>query len=495
MDNKVRVRFAPSPTGFVHIGSLRTALYNYLFARKNAGEYILRIEDTDQSRLVSGALLNMLKVFDWAKIENDEGVVLINGEISQKGEFGPYIQSERLEIYNKYIDQLLENGSAYYCFCSKERIETMKEEQINRGENSKYDGLCRKISLEEGRARVAANEPHVVRLKLPANKEISFDDIVRGRVTVNTDDLDDQVLFKTDGFPTYHFAVVIDDHLMAITHVIRGEEWVISTPKHVFLYEAFGWEAPKFVHLPNILNSQRKKLSKRQDDVSVSDFKDKGYLPQGLINYLALVGWSPNSEKEIFSMEELMDAFSLERISKSGGIFDVDKLNYINSHYIKDADIDYLTDLALPYLMEAGYIDGQDIGNPDKILWIKGIVTLLKDRLSHMSQISDEAGTFFNTNYKLASEEAVETMKKDQLPLLLDLFEEKLSQIEFIDEEFGKRVFKEIQTETGFKGKELYMPLRTALMGEVHGPDMGLTLMVLGKKNVQERLKFARTLI
>ncbi|MEI8216958.1 MAG: glutamate--tRNA ligase [Eubacteriales bacterium] len=495
MENKVRVRFAPSPTGFVHIGSLRTALYNYLFARKNGGDYILRIEDTDQSRLVSGALLNMLKIFEWAKIENDEGVVLVEGEISQKGEFGPYIQSERLDIYSEYIDQLLENGSAYYCFCSKERIEKMKEEQISKGENSKYDGHCRSIPLKEARARVAANEPHVIRLKLPADKDISFEDIVRGKVTVNTNDLDDQVLFKTDGYPTYHFAVVVDDHLMGITHVIRGEEWVISTPKHVFLYEAFGWEAPKFVHLPNILNSQRKKLSKRQDDVSVSDFKDKGYLPEGLINYLALVGWSPNSEKEIFSMEELFEAFNLDRISKSGGIFDVDKLNYINSHYMKTENIDHLTDMAIPYLMEAGYIQDEDLDNADKILWIKGIVTLLRDRLPHMSEITKEAGVFFNTNYQLSNDEAVEFMKKEQLPLLLDLFEKKLSEIDSIDEEFGKRAFKEIQTETGFKGKELYMPLRTALMGEVHGPDMGLTLMVLGKKNVQERIKYARTLI
>jgi nondiscriminating glutamyl-tRNA synthetase len=249
------------------------------------------------------------------------------------------------------------------------------------------------------------------------------------------------------------------------------------------------------VHLPNILNSQRKKLSKRQDDVSVSDFKDKGYLAEGLINYLALVGWSPNSEQEIFSMDELIQAFNLERISKSGGIFDVDKLNFINSHYVKTEDIDHLTELAIPYFMEAGFILQDDINDSAKLQWIKGIVTLLKDRLSNMSEITKEAATFFKTNYELASEEAREVMKSAHLPILLDSFEQKLSQVENIDEEFGKRVFKEIQTETGFKGKELYMPLRTALMGEVHGPDMGLTLMVLGKSNVLERIKFARTLI
>ena len=495
MINKVRVRFAPSPTGFVHIGSLRTALYNYLYARQNGGDYLLRIEDTDQSRLVEGALHNMLNIFEWANIENDEGVILENGEIKQKGEFGPYIQSERLHIYNQYIDTLLENGTAYHCFCSRDRLDKMKEAQMASGENPKYDGLCRSISLEDARARAKSGEPHVTRLKFSKNKDISFEDVVRGVVTVNTEDLDDQVLMKSDGFPTYHFAVVIDDHLMGITHVIRGEEWVISTPKHVFLYEAFGWDAPKFVHLPNILNKQRKKLSKRHDDVSVSDFKDKGYLPGGLINYLSLVGWSPSSEQEIFSMAELIENFSLERISKSSGIFDIDKLNFINSHYIKAADLDYLTDLALPYLVEAGFVSAEDMENQDKIAWIKGIVTLLRDRLSHMSQIADEAAVFFKTSYEITNEEAAEVMKKEHLPLLLDVFERKLNEVEKIDEEFAKGIFKEIQNETGFKGKDLYMPIRTALMGEIHGPDMGLTLVVLGKSNVLSRIKYARTLI
>ncbi len=495
MDKKVRVRFAPSPTGFVHIGSLRTALYNYLFARKHGGDYILRIEDTDRTRLVEGAIENMLEIFDWAGIHNDEGVRTENGKVVQHGAFGPYIQSERLEIYQKYIDELLEKDKAYYCFCSRERIERVKEEQMARGDTPKYDGFCRGIPLAEARRRAASGEPYVIRLKFPENTDISFEDIVRGRVTVNTNDLDDQVLMKTDGFPTYHFAVVVDDHLMEITHVIRGEEWVISTPKHVFLFEAFGWEAPRFVHLPNILNKQRKKLSKRHDDVAAYDFRNKGYLPEGLINYLALVGWSPDSEQEIFSMEELTQHFSLERISRSGGIFDVDKLNYINSHYMKTCDLDVLTELAVPHLAAAGYIAEEEMADQAKRDWVKGVVTLLRDRISHMSEIRDEAGIFFKTTYEVVGEESKAALGVAHLPQLLDVLERKVRAADSIGDDFGKATLKEIQSETGFKGKDLFMPVRTALIGEAHGPDLGLTLKVLGKENVLSRIAYARTLI
>ncbi len=493
MSNKVRARFAPSPTGFVHIGSLRTALYNYLFAKKNGGEYILRIEDTDQTRFVEGAIEDMIAAFEWAGIHNDEGVVVENGQTIQKGDFGPYIQSERLEIYKKYVDQLLENDYAYYCFCTRDRLDKVKEEQMAKGDTPRYDGHCRSISLEEARKRAAAGEPHVIRLKFPENTDINFEDIVRGSITMNTRDLDDQVLMKTDGFPTYHFAVVIDDHLMGITHVIRGEEWVSSTPKHVFLYQAYGWEAPKFVHLPNILGKSGKKLSKRNDSVAVSDFKAKGYLPQGLLNYLSLVGWSPEGEQEIFSMEELIEAFSLERISKAGGIFDVDKLNHINSHYMKTEDLDVLTEVAIPHLMEAGYITEADA--KERRDWIKDVVTLLKDRLSHMEEIKTEAGIFFKSEYQMVDENAKEIMKVTHMPQLLDIFEAKVKAAQTIDNDFGKNTFKEIQAETGYKGKDLFMPLRVALTGEVHGPDMGLAMKVLGKERLLARVAFARTLL
>lgn len=489
----VRVRFAPSPTGYVHIGSLRTALYNYLFAKQSGGEYVLRIEDTDQSRYVDDAVENMLEILKWTGIEHDEGVMIKDGTISQVGDRGPYIQSERLEIYKQYIDELLNKGHAYYCFCSKERLEQVREQQMSNGDTPKYDGHCREIDLEEAKKRAYAGEPHVIRLKLPKDTEITFDDAVRGQVTVNTNDLDDQVLVKTDGFPTYHFAVVIDDYLMGITHVIRGEEWVISTPKHVYLYQAFGWDAPQFVHLPNILNSEKKKLSKRHGDVAAADFRRKGYLPEGLINYLALVGWSPEDEKELFDMKELIEHFSIRRVSKSGGVFDTDKLNWVNSHYIKEYDLDKLTELAIPYLVEAGFITDEDADkNSDGL---KDLVQLLKDRISNLQDIKEEAGLFFNDEVDITDGQAEEVLKMEHIHDLMNIFEKKVEEVDTIDENFGKIVFKQIQKEHGYKGKNLFMPIRVIITGEVHGPDMGLTLKVLGKEKVLKRIESTRKLV
>ena len=269
----VRVRFAPSPTGFVHIGSLRTALYNFLYARKMQGNYVLRVEDTDRTRLVEGAVEGMLSAMNWAGVNHDEGVMLSDdNKVVQNGDCGPYIQSERLDIYKEHIKTLIDKGDAYYCFCSRSRLDRIREQQKNEGLDPKYDGHCRELSQEEIQDKLDKGEDYVIRMKLPENKSITFNDIVRGKVSIHTSDMDDQVLIKADGFPTYHFAVVVDDHMMDITHVIRGEEWLTSTPKHVLLYQMFGWKAPTFVHLPNILNADRKKLSKRQGDVAVEDF-------------------------------------------------------------------------------------------------------------------------------------------------------------------------------------------------------------------------------
>lgn len=484
----VRVRFAPSPTGFVHIGSLRTALYNYLFARKNAGKYILRVEDTDQSRYVEGAIEGMLRSMEWAGVNHDEGVIL-NGELlEQKGNFGPYVQSQRLDIYKEHIKTLLENGHAYYCFCSKERLDEVREKQKAEGLTAGYDGHCRNLSKEEVEENIKAGHPYVIRLKLPENKDIKFADIVRGEVVMNTSDLDDQVLMKSDGFPTYHFAVVVDDHLMEITHVIRGEEWLPSTPKHVYLYEAFGWEAPQYVHLPNILNADRKKLSKRQGDVAVEDFLKKGYLPEGLVNYIALVGWSPEDNQEIFSMEELEESFSLERVSKSGGVFDVNKLNWINGHYIRESSIERITDLAIPHLIEAGYITEADA--KERYEWLKDLVSVLQDRISYVAEIKDKAGIFFNAEIELKDDESKELIKVEHLPELLNVLETKVEEAEVIDEDFGKKVFKEIQKETGIKGPNLFKPIRVVLTGEVHGPDLPLVMKVLGSKNILKRIQY-----
>ncbi|HSH36801.1 glutamate--tRNA ligase, partial [Schnuerera sp.] len=414
----VRLRFAPSPTGYLHIGGLRTALYNYLFAKHNNGQFILRIEDTDRTRYVEGAIENLIESLQWAGIEYDEGVFVEEGKIVQRGECGPYIQSERLDIYRKYVDELIEKGDAYYCFCSKERLDKVREEQKIKGLIPKYDGLCRSLSLDEAKERIANGEEYVVRLKLPAKKDIKFKDLVRGDIVINTEDIDDQVLLKSDGYPTYHLAVVVDDHLMGITHIVRGEEWLPSTPKHVYLYEVFGWEKPTYVHLPTVLNKERKKLSKRHGDVSVEDFREKGYLPEGLINYLALVGWSPEDNEEILSMDELIEKFSFERVSKTGGIFDRDKLDWVNEHHIRNYDIDKLTQLAIPYLKEANLIDDKFI--EEKYDWIKTLVETVKESISSISEIVDKADIFFNNKVEPEDEEALSVLKQEHVSELLN---------------------------------------------------------------------------
>ena len=294
ISDEVRVRFAPSPTGFLHVGGLRTALFNYLFARNSGGKFILRIEDTDRARYVEGAVDNLITTLRWAGLDYDEGPVV-------GGDFGPYVQSERLAIYKKHVDVLLEKRVAYRCFCTPERLDAMRKEQEKKKLQPKYDRTCLSLSENEIEANLSAGKPYVVRLKVPDNVTIKFSDIIRGDVEFASERVDDQVLLKSDGYPTYHLANVVDDHLMNISHVIRGEEWLSSTPKHVLLYEAFGWELPKFAHLPLLLNPDRSKLSKRQGDVAVEDYRDKGYLKEALVNFVALLGWNPGDDMSIFA--------------------------------------------------------------------------------------------------------------------------------------------------------------------------------------------------
>ncbi len=485
----VRVRFAPSPTGYVHIGSLRTALYDFLYAKKNKGQYVLRIEDTDRTRLVEDALDNLLEAVAWAGVMHDEGPVKNEaGEMVELGEKGPYVQSNRLHIYKPYVDQLIEQGDAYYCFCSKERLDAVREENKAKGIFSGYDGHCRDLPLEEAKKRVEAGESHVVRLKLPEDKEIVIDDMVRGRVVMNTSDSDDQVLLKADGFPTYHMAVIVDDHLMGITHIIRGEEWLPSTPKHIVLYEMLGWEIPKYAHLPNILNSEKKKLSKRHGDVSVEDFKKKGYLPEALVNFLALVGWSPEGDQEIMTMEEMIEKFSFDRVSKSGGVFDVQKLNWMNNHYIKEADLERLTDMAMPYVVEAGQVSEAELA--EKRAWISRIVDLSREYLEYMSQIPKHVALFMGDEVVLEDDEAKEMVEMDHVPGMLNVLKAQLAELEAFDATSVKKAFKATQKESGVKGKNLFMCTRVALTGAVHGPDLMEIISILGPEGAVKRVDF-----
>ncbi|MBP8762556.1 MULTISPECIES: glutamate--tRNA ligase [Acetoanaerobium] len=487
----VRVRFAPSPTGFVHIGSLRTALYNFLYARKMQGNYVLRVEDTDRTRLVEGAVEGMLSAMNWAGVNHDEGVMLSDdNKVVQNGDCGPYIQSERLDIYKEHIKTLIDKGDAYYCFCSRSRLDRIREQQKNEGLDPKYDGHCRELSQEEIQDKLDKGEDYVIRMKLPENKSITFNDIVRGKVSIHTSDMDDQVLIKADGFPTYHFAVVVDDHMMDITHVIRGEEWLTSTPKHVLLYQMFGWKAPTFVHLPNILNADRKKLSKRQGDVAVEDFRNKGYLPEALVNYIALVGWSPEDNKEIFSMPELIEAFSLERVSKSGGVFDTAKLNWVNSHYIKEADTQRLVDLASKFVIKEKLMSEQEVKANNE--WLLLAMDTVKDRLDYLAQFPEEIKSFLNSAMPELEDEAKEFMKLEHMMELADELEAKITAADTITPDFVSAMFKEIQKEKGIKGKNLFMGTRVIITGQNHGPDIPMVLSLLGKEKALSRIEQAK---
>lgn len=487
--SNVRVRFAPSPTGYMHIGGLRTALYNYLFARQHKGTFVLRIEDTDRTRLVEGAIENLLEAMQWAGISPDEGVLLEDGKVVQQGEYGPYIQSERLPIYQKAVEQLIEQGDAYYCFCSKERLDEVRERQRINGQIPRYDEHCRSLSLEEAKARIAAGEEYVVRMKLPHNQDISFHDLIRGKITINTSDMDDQVLLKSDGFPTYHMAVVVDDHAMKISHIIRGEEWLPSTPKHIILYHMLGYPEPTYVHLPTVLNKERKKLSKRQGDVAVEDFRAKGYLPEGLVNYLALIGWSPEDNRELFTLEELVEHFTLDRVSKTGGIFDLDKLDWVNQHYIKEYSGEKLVDLCAPYLIADGLATEEDLKVRHN--WYALLLDTVKESMHILSDVSDRVKVILSKED--LSDEAREVMKGETVPTLLDTLIEKLSACEDFDEAFAKGLLKSVQKETGIKGKNLFMPSRVALTGEMHGPDLSNIIFLLGKEESLHRLEMAKS--
>ncbi len=489
---KPRVRFAPSPTGYVHIGGLRTALYNYLFAKNQGGTYLVRVEDTDQTRLVGDAIEGMIDAMTWAGVEHEEGPFIDSetGDVVQKGAYGPYIQSERLALYKEHADVLLDKGAAYYCFCSKERLDSVREAQKAAGETPKYDGCCRGLSREDAENRIAAGDSHVLRLKLPENRVIEFEDAIKGKIEVNTNDMDDQVLMKADGFPTYHMAVVVDDHHMGITHVVRGDEWLISTPKHIFTYEAFGWEAPQFVHLPVILGQNKKKLSKRQGDVAVEDFKAKGYLPEALVNYIALVGWSPEDGEEIMDMPTLIEKFSFDRVSKSSGVFDVDKLNYINNHYIKAYDLDQLTALCKPYFIEAGFADEATFDAAyDRH---KKIVSVLRERLNKLEDIKAYFELFTNHTFELEDEEAAEMIGMAHVGAMLECFEKELSAYPNILAADVKKALKAVQKETGHKGKNLFMPVRVAVTGQVHGPDIAEVIEILGLENTLKRVSYSR---
>lgn len=475
----VRVRFAPSPTGHLHIGGARTALFNLLFARRHGGTFILRIEDTDLKRSSYESEEVIIRDLQWLGIDWDEGVV-------KGGEFGPYRSTERRHIYKEYVDKLLKEGKAYYCYCTPEELEEERKNLLKKGQMPRYMGKCRCLSPEEIKAFEEQGRKPVIRFKVPDDQLIVVDDMVRGKVEFDSSGIGDFVIVKSDGIPVYNFAVVIDDYLMKITHVIRGEEHLSNTPRQILIYDALGMEIPKFAHVSLILGKDRTKMSKRHGATWVEQYRDEGYLPEAIINFLALLGWSPESEQEIFSMEELCRQFSLDRVAKNPAVFDIDKLKWMNGHYIRNSSTERITEMAIPYLLKAGYIKERDA--EERFSWLNDIVDAVKESLTVVSEVAEKTRLFFEDSVSPEDDEAREVLKQDHIPHLIEVFREKVKQAPEVDEGFLNRVFKEIQKQTGIKGRKLFMPVRVLLTGQTHGPELGRILMILGKNSILKRL-------
>ncbi len=470
-----RVRFAPSPTGYLHVGGLRTALYNYLFARGLGGRVILRIEDTDRTRFVEGAAENLASTLAWAGIAFDEGPGI-------GGDFGPYVQSERSEIYSAHAQQLLNEGKAYRCFCTPEELEASREKQVAEKRDPAYDRRCRALSEADVQSRMDNGMPFTIRMKVPLVGQMYFHDLVRGEITMHFDSIDDQVLIKSDGFPTYHLANVVDDHLMEITHVIRGEEWLPSAPKHHLLYDFFGWEAPAFAHLPLLLNADRTKLSKRQGDVAVEDYRSKGYLPAALVNFVALLGWNPGDDRELFTLAELEKTFSLERVSKAGAVFDIEKLNWFNAQYLRALPPAELAEVCGPWMRAAGF----EAETPARA---EAVVSAFASYLTVPSDIG--AHLRFLTLGQVTLESAEDrdlVASSDSQKVLVRFADLAETQDPWATPEV-KALIKQVQSDTGIKGKGLFMPLRLALSAEQHGPDLGLMAELLGREETVRRIR------
>jgi glutamyl-tRNA synthetase len=472
----VRTRFAPSPTGYLHVGGLRTALYCYLLARQHNGQFLLRIEDTDQRRLVSESITNIINGLSWAGVNFDEGP-------GKEGSHGPYIQSQRLELYKKHAHMLIDNGHAYYCFCSPERLEKVREFQIAAKQPPAYDRACRDLSSEEVQARLQKGEPHVIRMKIPLDGEITFNDLIRGDVTIAYKVVDDQVIIKSDGFPTYHLAATVDDHFMEISHVIRGEEWLPSTPKHLLLYKYFGWQAPLFSHLPLLLNPDKSKLSKRQGDVSVDDYRVKGYLPDAVVNFIAFLGWNPGDTREIFSLEELIKEFSLERVGKAGAVFNIEKLNWLNEQYIHKKTDEELCALVKPFAQTLGV----DIKSED---YLKQVIALMKERVTVLPDFL-ERGKFFFTDPEQFDEQARLKNWTPETAKYLSLLLETYTKLDLFDSAAVEQALRQCATQLLVSAGKLIHPLRLALTGVAQGPSLFHLIEVLGKSCVLRRLAYA----
>lgn len=478
----IKVRFAPSPTGPLHIGGARSALFNWLFARRYGGTFIVRIEDTDLERSSRASEENILSSLKWLGLDWDEGI-----EVG--GPNGPYRQTERLDLYARYARQLLEEGHAYYCYCTEEELAAEREELMARGELPRYLGKCRHLS-DEDRARMeAGGRKPVIRFKVPEADTVVINDMVRGEVSFDCSGIGDFIIVKSDGIPTYNFAVVIDDRLMEVSHVIRAEEHLSNTPRQVLVYRAFNWPLPEFAHVSLILGKDRAKMSKRHGATSIEQYVEMGYLPEALVNFLALLGWSPGGEEEIMSIDQLKEQFSLERVVKSPAVFDLDKLNWLNGHYIRQTPAGKLAEMALPYLARDGYLPAEV--TPEQRSWLEKVMSVVKNYINNMSEVTEHIDVFFAETIDPVDEEARAVLCREEAPGVLKALRDKLAAVPSVDEELVKGLLKGLGKELGLGGKKVFMPLRVAITGKLHGPELHQVIAVIGARKTISRLERA----
>lgn len=476
---EVRVRFAPSPTGYLHVGGARTALFNYYFAKKNKGKFILRIEDTDKKRLKEDSISQILSSMKWLGMDWDEGP-----EIG--GEYGPYFQSERINLYTDEIKRLLNEGKAYYCFCTEDDIEKEREEQRKNKLPYRYSGRCSHLSKEEVERNLKIGKPYVIRIKMPRDGSTEMKDLIRGKVVVDNSQLDDYIIMKSNGIPTYNFACVIDDYAMKISHVIRAEEHLSNTPKQILTYKALGYKVPKFAHLPMILAPDRSKLSKRHGATSVEEFKEEGYLPETLVNYLTLLGWSPGGNEEIFSVEETIKKFSLDKVNKTAAIYDTKKLSWMNGQYLTKSDLEYITKEAIPYLIEYGLIKTNDI--EEKYEYIKRVVDIVREKVKLLPEISDASSYFFKDIDEYEEKGVRKRFTKDGVAKILEKGKEALKNAPSFDVDTVEKVYRDLIDELGIKGGDIIHPTRLAISGRTVGPSLFDIISILGKETCVERM-------
>ncbi|MFC0493390.1 Glutamate--tRNA ligase [Listeria grayi] len=477
---KVRVRYAPSPTGFLHIGNARTALFNYLFAKHHGGDFIVRIEDTDAKRNVEGGEESQMNNLKWLGVEWDEGVDV-------PGKYGPYRQSERADIYNPLIEELLEKGLAYKCYCTEEELDAEREAQKARGEMPRYSGKCRHLTKEQQAEKEAQGIRPSIRFKVPADETITFNDIVKDEVSFDSNGIGDFVIVKKDGIPTYNFAVAVDDHMMEISHVLRGDDHISNTPKQLMIYKAFGWEPPVFGHMTLIVNESRKKLSKRDGSIIqfIEQYRDLGYLPEALFNFIAMLGWSPEGEEEIFSKEAFIKIFDENRLSKSPALFDKAKLTWVNNQYVKALPLEKVVELSLPHLQEAGVVSKELTA--EEAEWVNKLVSLYHEQMSYGAEIVPLSEMFFTDEVTFDAEEQ-EVLEAETVPVVIDAFAKEVAELENFEAAEIKAAIKRVQKATSVKGKGLFMPIRIVTTGEMHGPELPLAIEVLGKEKVLKRL-------